>query len=177
MLLRLFSIQVCRGSPVRNTIYRCMGLETSSLLPRVLHRYVCFAILLIILIPLVPVEQEDSGATYTIYERLGTMQAALGQPNGGSKLCLSCHDGTIAIGSLLNAPGAGTAGIIEMSGVSAPQPLSETLLSTSPSNLQTDLSDDHPISFVYTDPTTLSGSLELNPVEINSLTSFILGIR
>ena len=114
--------------------------------------------------------KEDSGATYTIYERFGTVTATLGQPNGGSKLCLSCHDGTIAVGSLLNAPGARLAGTIEMSGVRTIAPVG-TLLSTSPSNLHTDLNDDHPISFLYTEATGGTGSLELNPVEINSVGS------
>ena len=114
--------------------------------------------------------KEDSGETYTIYERFGTVQVMLGQPNGASKLCLSCHDGTIAVGSLLNAPGARMADTIEMYGVNTIGPVG-TLLSTSPANLHTDLSDDHPISFVYSDPETSTGSLELNPVEINSLGS------
>ncbi len=109
--------------------------------------------------------REDSGATYTTFERHGTVLASLGQPDGGSKLCLSCHDGTIAVGSLLNLPGAsGLAGTIEMSGVRTDAPAG-ALLPTSPGNITTDLSDDHPVSFIYSDPMTSSGSLELNPAE------------
>ena len=38
-------------------------------------------------------------ANYTLYDNTvsGTFNATTGQPNGASKLCLSCHDGTIAL--------------------------------------------------------------------------------
>src|SRR3954451_17667369 len=38
-----------------------------------------------------------SSATYTPYTS-STIKAAVGQPTGASKLCLSCHDGTVALG-------------------------------------------------------------------------------
>ena len=42
------------------------------------------------------------------------------QPKEKSRLCLSCHDGTVALGSVYNLPGSGTgAGTIPMTGVSA----------------------------------------------------------
>ncbi len=37
-----------------------------------------------------------SAATYTLYGS-STMDAAVGQPGSSSKLCLSCHDGTVGI--------------------------------------------------------------------------------
>ena len=40
---------------------------------------------------------------YTIYQS-SSLEAAIGQPTGASKLCLSCHDGTIALGSVLSRP-------------------------------------------------------------------------
>ena len=42
--------------------------------------------------------------TYTPYAS-STMMATPGQPDGASKLCLSCHDGTIAIDSFNNTMG------------------------------------------------------------------------
>ena len=42
-----------------------------------------------------------SPASYTIYDS-STFDADPGQPTGASKLCLSCHDGTIALGSVLS---------------------------------------------------------------------------
>ena len=38
-------------------------------------------------------------ATYSTYDS-SSIQADIGPPGDSSKLCLSCHDGTIAIGSL-----------------------------------------------------------------------------
>src|ERR1051326_4728424 len=38
-----------------------------------------------------------SSVTYTPYSS-STAKATIGQPTGASKLCLSCHDGTVAIG-------------------------------------------------------------------------------
>ncbi|MEI8196423.1 MAG: cytochrome c3 family protein, partial [Phycisphaerae bacterium] len=66
-----------------------------------------------------------------------SLKAKPGQPTGSSKLCLSCHDGTIALGNVhsRNQP------IVMSGGV--------TVLPQGRTNLGTDLSDDHPISFKY----------------------------
>ena len=48
------------------------------------------------------VESPRPGSTYTPYTS-STARGNAGQPNGASLLCLSCHDGTIALGELLNA--------------------------------------------------------------------------
>ncbi len=45
-----------------------------------------------------------SSATYTVYSS-ATMDTTPGQPDGRSIACLSCHDGTVALDSLINAPG------------------------------------------------------------------------
>ncbi|HYG35311.1 MAG TPA: cytochrome c3 family protein [Clostridia bacterium] len=77
-----------------------------------------------------------STAAYTPYSS-STIKAAIGQPTGASKLCLSCHDGTVALGMVSSRSTP-----IEMrNGV--------TTMPNGPSNLGTDLSDDHPVSFVY----------------------------
>ncbi len=68
-------------------------------------------------------------STFDLYSGNGTLDATVGQPDGVSKLCLSCHDGTVAVDSF-----GGTTG---------------TTLITGNSNLGTDLSNDHPISFTY----------------------------
>lgn len=74
--------------------------------------------------------------SYRIYES-STLDAQPGQPTGTSKLCLSCHDGTIAMGSVLSRVER-----IRMAG--------GDFIPAGLSNLGTDLSDDHPISFYYT---------------------------
>ncbi|MCM2356886.1 MAG: cytochrome C [Geobacteraceae bacterium] len=67
-----------------------------------------------------------------------------GQPSGASRLCLSCHDGTIALGML-----AGERQIATL-----PQLPAERA-----SNLTSDLSDDHPISFSYASAVTSNSGL------------------
>lgn len=69
-----------------------------------------------------------SAATYTLYTN-STLDATVGQPGAVSKLCLSCHDGTIAIDSFGGATG--------------------TKMVTGSPLLGTDLSNDHPIGFTY----------------------------
>ena len=73
---------------------------------------------------------------YTIYSS-NSLDALPGQPTGSSKLCLSCHDGTIALGRIVSRAQP----IIMAGGI--------TSLRHGASNLGTDLSDDHPISFRY----------------------------
>jgi predicted CXXCH cytochrome family protein len=75
--------------------------------------------------------KSQSGILYTPYWS-PTLEARVGQPTGTSKICLSCHDGTIARASANRAGrGAGSLALSQRA------------------NLTSDLSDDHPISFVY----------------------------
>lgn len=81
-----------------------------------------------------------STATYTVYSS-PTMQAALPQPGGASKNCLSCHDGTVAFNSLINSPGSGAG--------TQPTVSPARIDTTGFAGLGTVLSNDHPVSFVY----------------------------
>lgn len=72
---------------------------------------------------------ELTNATFTLYAT-GTLDATMGQPDGSSKLCLSCHDGTVALENFGGVSGPGTT----ISG--------DALIGT-------DLSNDHPVSFTY----------------------------
>ena len=87
--------------------------------------------------PAVPLWNQtlSSGVVYQPYSST-TLAANVGMPTGSSKLCLSCHDGTVAIGSTINA------GRIPMQGVNGQGGL------TGAAVLGTNLGDDHPISFV-----------------------------
>ncbi|MEF9425914.1 MAG: hypothetical protein L0956_01585 [Candidatus Mariimomonas ferrooxydans] len=80
--------------------------------------------------------RQDSTANYTPYQS-STLYATVGQPTGASKLCLSCHDGTIALGALISEP------------QEVPFEGGIRLMPAGPSKLGTDLSDDHPVSFIY----------------------------
>ena len=86
--------------------------------------------------PSVPLwNREMSGATYLQYQST-TLTATTGQPTGRSRLCLSCHDGTVALGALRNVPAG------------EQLDLASTFV-TGRARLGTDLSDDHPVSFVF----------------------------
>jgi len=87
----------------------------------------------------------DSGATYNIYQS-DTVVATMGQPTGSSKLCLSCHDGTIAIGSLKNFTSVTGPFTLPVTG---PGVTAGKLTAVSTAYIGTDLRDDHPISFDY----------------------------
>ncbi len=76
--------------------------------------------------------RKKSGAIYKLYDS-STLNAKPGQPDGTSILCLSCHDGTVAMGNTYKNP----------------KSMSFAHSMTKRGNLGTDLSDDHPISFVY----------------------------
>ncbi len=97
--------------------------------------------------------RSQSNATYNLYGS-STLVASPGQPTGASRLCLSCHDGTIAIGML--------------SGMATPIPLTGgiTAMPIGRSNLQTNLSDDHPISFAYTSSLALQRGELNDPVSL-----------
>ena len=99
--------------------------------------------------------RRDPVTTYTPY-RSTTLSATVGQPTGASRLCLSCHDGTIALGAVLSRPTEISFSIRTLSGRST--------------SLETDLSDDHPVSFSYQSSIT-SGNKEL--VAASALTSSV----
>jgi len=81
----------------------------------------------------------NSTAAYTLYSS-PTLNATITQPGGGSKLCLSCHDGTVAVNSFGGVTGT-------------------TMISTV-NNLGTNLKKSHPIGFTYnTALATTDGSL------------------
>ena len=95
-----------------------------------------------------------SAATYTPYSSSSldaeTIAGQLSQPAGSSKLCLSCHDGTLAISSVnvLNGQVDGTISITG-AGPGDTMPAGEGVQTGFTRNLGTDLSNDHPISLTY----------------------------
>jgi len=70
-------------------------------------------------------------ATFQVYQSSTINATDIGQPSGRSKLCLSCHDGTVALDSY-----GGRTGTRFISGADL---------------IGTDLRNDHPISFTYND--------------------------
>ena len=94
----------------------------------------------------------SAATSYTPYSS-STLVASPGQPTGKSRLCLACHDGTVALGALQNPPAGNDMGATMLGGRA---------------HLTTDLSDDHPVSLDYSaavpgelvDPATIDLPLE-----------------
>ncbi len=73
---------------------------------------------------------------YRVY-RSSTTDARIDQPSGPSKMCLSCHDGALALGLVASRP------------PEEPIVMSRRTIPPGRSDLTQDLSDDHPIGFRY----------------------------
>lgn len=105
--------------------------------------------------PVTPLWSRPMSSTviYDLYQS-STLLAKPGQPSGTSKLCLSCHDGTVAMGALYLEQYADDPGMkrqnymIEMAGgfTTIPVDRSTNIGGATGSSLN----DDHPISFPYT---------------------------
>jgi predicted CXXCH cytochrome family protein len=92
--------------------------------------------------------QVNTGQTYQMYtsDTMDMTQSA--NPHNGSLVCLSCHDGTIAVNALNNAPGAAGAGSYGSPGGSGLD-ASGKLTGSSHAFVGTDLRDDHPVGITY----------------------------
>ncbi len=87
--------------------------------------------------PQAPLWNRHNPTTYYRIYQSSTLDARMDQPGGASKMCLSCHDGSIALGMVLSRD------------PNDPIPLNQPYMPTGPSNLTNDLSDDHPIGFRF----------------------------
>ena len=88
----------------------------------------------------------SANAAYGVYDS-PTFDAGPGNLNtisdigGGSEisnLCMSCHDATVGLSSLYKEPTDGTSGVLPTMDLFNPR-----------ANLGTDLSNDHPVNFLY----------------------------
>jgi len=113
--------------------------------------------------PVTPLWSRPTSSTvYDLYQS-STLIAKPGQPSGASRLCLSCHDGTVALGALYGFdPGSN---VIPMAGGITRLP------ATRASNLGgaggRDLTNDHPISFPYTSELAHGNGQLKAPSELN----------
>ena len=105
---------------------------------------------------------------YTLYAS-STMDATTSQPGSVSRLCLSCHDGTVG---LLDYGGATGSMSFDVAGYT-------------PANLGTNLSNDHPIGMTYdvalatadsslADPTTTSVTVGSAPSKTGTIAAVML---
>lgn len=89
--------------------------------------------------------QTTAVGKFRTYDR-ATLQNRPDQPTGATKLCLSCHDGTIAVGAV-----KGLARPIPMKNVTATGEIPKE----SKGRIGTDLSGTHPVSIRYDQATAL----------------------
>ena len=82
--------------------------------------------------------KEVGPQVYTFYTSPTLRSPVPAQPTGATKLCLSCHDGTTALGAVVNPAG----GIAIAGGTT-------TIPPSSLSNIGLNLSSHHPVSFSY----------------------------
>lgn len=92
--------------------------------------------------------ETTSPEQFKTYQR-SSLKGMAEQPNGATKLCLSCHDGTIAVGGVHSIPGG-----IPMQGVGA----SGEIPSNRKSHLGTDLTGTHPVSIRFQQDLALTKS-------------------
>ncbi|MEO5331427.1 MAG: hypothetical protein H7839_05335 [Magnetococcus sp. YQC-5] len=96
-------------------------------------------------------------------------------PGGTSKLCLSCHDGTLAIGSVNVLGGQGSASInMSGTGTGGVMPGGSSGANTGfTRNLGVNLSNDHPISFTF-NATVATNDGELRTPPFTSGTTLVM---
>jgi predicted CXXCH cytochrome family protein len=90
---------------------------------------------------------ENTPTAYLPYDS-PTMDMTVSPPHNGSLVCLTCHDGTIAVNSLNNLPGPETTGNYGTPGGSGLDG-SGKLTSSSHAYVGQDLRDDHPVGVTY----------------------------
>lgn len=114
------------------------------------------------------------GAGFTTYPTTvaGTAQIAASAVNSASKICLTCHDGTLAISQVINAPGPGgiTTAITQFGVWQGLNAANNFIPSTAGGgvNIGIDLSNDHPISIIYSAPSATSDN---NPANLRATTT------
>ncbi|MBI5910822.1 MAG: hypothetical protein HY848_12830 [Betaproteobacteria bacterium] len=131
-----------------------------------------------------------SNATYSVYTSssldANAIQGSLDQPGGSSKLCLSCHDGTLAIGNVnvLGGQGSSTPGTVSIpmtgTGTGGVMPGGTGASTGFTRNLGVDLTNDHPISVNFTS-TLATRDGELRAVDANQKwpagSGSVIGVR
>jgi predicted CXXCH cytochrome family protein len=126
-----------------------------------------------------------AGSTYTPYTSASldanVIQGQLDQPGGSSKLCLSCHDGTLALGNVNVLSGQANQ-TIAMTGTGAggTMPPGAGAATGYTRLLGVELRNDHPISLTYTAQLAARDG-ELRALDVNQRypggTGTVIGVR
>ncbi len=89
----------------------------------------------------------ETYVTYTSDVMAGLLYYAADDPktHANTSICLSCHDGTIALGSLVNLPNKVESGEITMEGTAG----TNLMPQAAAGYIGRDLNDDHPVAIRY----------------------------
>ena len=111
----------------------------------------------------------DGATSFNLYGGGNTLLGTtVGQPGVNSKTCLSCHDGTIAINTVVNGNAGSTtitgpAGVVLGTGLMDP---------TAGGYIGSDLRDDHPVGVVYGGANATKAGLTLTSAVIGTSTNY-----
>jgi predicted CXXCH cytochrome family protein len=92
--------------------------------------------------------ETNQSQSYQMYDSWTLDMPQAAGPHKGSLVCLSCHDGAIAVNSLNNLPGSEGAGNYGTPDGSALDGTGR-IVASSDAFVGTDLSDDHPVGITY----------------------------
>lgn len=107
--------------------------------------------------------------SYGVYgsPTLDAVPTDIGGGTAVSNLCMSCHDGTVGLGSLYNDP--------NITGGAEETPTNSATIIGGNANMGIDLSNDHPVNFTYdTALATTDGGLE-DPATNATVASWLIG--
>ena len=105
--------------------------------------------------PQTPLWNRHNPTTHYRVYKSSTLDARMDQPGSSSKMCLSCHDGSIALGLVMSR--------------SATDPIimNQPFMPSGKTNLTNDLSNDHPIGFRF-DRALANRDRQIRPPELVS---------
>jgi hypothetical protein len=112
----------------------------------------------------------NSGASYQVYTSASLQSETVLAPGGASKLCLSCHDGTVALGAVSVANGQLNP-TIAISGAQpdGTMPVGAGAQTGFTRRIGTNLSNDHPISFTFNTALASADGELRNPAAVSHI--------
>jgi len=95
--------------------------------------------------------RKNTGTVYTMYAQARLQGTVALSPNVESMMCLSCHDGSLALNNMANPLDVGSDPVPELIGDATRLTADGKIATTSYAFVGGDLTDDHPVSVEYDD--------------------------
>jgi predicted CXXCH cytochrome family protein len=87
-----------------------------------------------------------------------------------SRLCMSCHDGTISVLSMYNPPNSGAGTVIALT-----DRIDSSGRIISSSHMGTSLTDDHPVNFTYDTALAIADGALVDPAVSTAVSDLLIG--